>query len=75
MHYKTINLTPETYERLQAYKIGQMTFSEVVDDLIETVDPMEMYQNYLEEHKRQIKKIKAGEYVTLDELKETLGIP
>jgi len=73
MHYKTINLDPETYERLQAYKIGQMTFNDVIDNFIETMDPMEMYQDFLEEHYRRLARMKAGEYDTLDDLKASLA--
>jgi len=72
MHYKTINLNPETYERLQAYKIGQMTFNDVIDNFIESMDPMEMYEDFLEEHKCRLKRMKAGEYITLDDLKASM---
>lgn len=39
MAYRTINIKPETYERLRAYKVGGMSFDEVVQFLMERVDP------------------------------------
>jgi len=51
-----------------------MTFDEIIDDILEEVDPTEMYQQALKEHKKRLKAINEGEYITLEELKKKLKV-
>jgi predicted CopG family antitoxin len=72
MGYKTINVAPETYERLILYKHAGMTFDEVITEMMDMMPEEEFYEHVLEEHKKRLKKIKAGEYVDADSLSEAL---
>ena len=74
MNYKTINLKPTTYQKLLRYKHMDRTFDEVIDEMMDEVDPMEMYEKALGEHRERLKAMKEGEYVTLDELKKNLKV-
>lgn len=44
MTYRTVNLKPETYERLQTYKVGGMSFDDVVRFLVDRVDPAILHE-------------------------------
>jgi len=44
MAYRTVNVKPETYERLRTYKVGGMSFDEVVQFLMERVDASELHE-------------------------------
>jgi len=59
--YRTINLRPETYQRLGLYKIGPMTFDEVVARLLEDVPPERFYSQALAAYRREATP--AGEEV------------
>ena len=72
MGYKTINVAPETYERLILYKHAGMTFDEVITEMMDMMSEEEFYKHVLEEHKKRLEKIKAGEYVEADSLSEAL---
>ena len=72
MGYKTIYVAPETYERLILYKHAGMTFDEVINEMMDMMSEEEFYEHVLEEHKKRLKKIKAGEYVEADSLSEAL---
>jgi hypothetical protein len=72
MDYRTVNLTPDNHQRLKAYKVGGRSFNDVIGDFMDMIDPMEMYQSFLEEHNRRLERMKRGDYVTLDELKAEL---
>lgn len=75
MNYRTINLKPTTYEKLLRYKHMGMTFDEVISDILNEFDPIEMYEESLEEHNIRLKAMEAGEYITLDELKKKFRVP
>ena len=75
MEYRTINLRPATYEKLLRYKHMGKTFDQAIGDILDEMDPVEMYQEALEEHKRRLKAMEEGEYVTLAELKRKLKVP
>ena len=72
MTYKTINLNPETYERLILYKHGNMTFDDVINKVLNNVNEEEFYEYILKEHKKRIKKIRAGDCVETNDLDEAL---
>lgn len=44
MTYRTVNVKPETYERLRTYKVGGMSFDDVVRFLMERVDPSVLHE-------------------------------
>ena len=72
MTYKTINLNPETYEKLVLFKHGNMTFDDVLNEILDMVDEEEFYKHVLKEHKNRMKKIKAGEYIETDDISKAL---
>ena len=71
--YKTINITPDTYERLIFYKHGNMTFDDVINKILNNVDEEEFYHYILEEHREKIKKIRKGDYIESDNLDDALN--
>lgn len=73
MHYKTINVHQSTYDRLLRYKHMGMTFDEALAAMLDELDPMEMYQAALEEHEKRLHAMRAGEYVTLEDIKKKHG--
>lgn len=72
MYYKTINVAPETYERLVLYKHAGMSFDEVISEMMDMMSEEDFYKHVLDEHRRRLKKIKAGEYVEADDLDKAL---
>ena len=72
MTYKTINVAPETYERLILYKHAGMTFDEVITEMMSMMPEEEFYIHVLEEHRKRLKKIKAGEFVETDDIDKAL---
>lgn len=72
MPYKTINVNPETYERLIYYKHANMTFDDVLNEMMDEISEEEFYKAILEEHRKEIGKMKKGDHLTEDELEEFL---
>jgi predicted CopG family antitoxin len=72
MAYKTINISPETYDKLVLFKHGNMTFDEVLNRILEMTNEDTFYKEVLKEHKKRIKKIKAGQCVEADSLEEAI---
>jgi len=72
MAYKTINLTPETYEKLSIYIHGNMSFNDVLNKLMEMIGDEEFYKYVLQEHRIRMKKAKSGEYIETDDLDAAL---
>lgn len=68
MPYKTINVNPETYDRFVYYKHANMTFDDVLNEMMNKISEEEFYEHVLEEHKEEIRKMKEGDYLTEDEL-------
>jgi len=54
MRYRTVNIRLDTYERLRILRVGGKSFDDVIDDLIETVDPELYHGKALEEHRRRL---------------------
>jgi len=72
MTYKTINVSPITYDKLRSYKHVGMTFDDVLNRLMEMIPEEEFYNHVLEEHRKRLKKIKAGEFIGSDDLDRAL---
>ena len=72
MPYKTINITPETYERLIFYKHAGMSFDEVLKEMMRLMPEEDFYEHVLNEHRQRLKKIKAGEYAKSNDLDKAL---
>lgn len=72
MAYRTVNLRPDTYERLQAFKVAGMSFDEAVAALMDRVDQDAFYAEVLEEHQRRIKEMQGGDHVSREALKQAL---
>lgn len=72
MAYKTINVSPETYEKLLLYKHAGMSFDDVINEMMRLLPEEEFYKHILKEHRRRMKKIRAGEYVSIENLDEAL---
>ena len=72
MSYKTINVNPDTYDRLIYYKHANMTFNDVLNEMMDTISEEEFYRNIIEEHRKEILKMKEGDYLTEDELDDLL---
>ena len=72
MNYKTINITPQTYEKLILYKHGNMSFDDVIRKFMTVVEQKEFYNHVLREHKKRMKKIKSGEFIESDNIEDAL---
>ena len=72
MSYKTINIAPETYERLIFYKHAGMSFDEVLNEMMELMPEEDFYEHVLNEHRQRLKKIKDGEFAESDDLDKAL---
>ena len=69
--YKTINIRPITYERLLLYKVAGKDFDDVINELMDIIDVETFYKMVLEEHRKRIKVMKDGDYLsirTIDDL-------
>lgn len=72
MPYKTINVNPETYDRFVYYKHANMTFDEVLNEMMDKISEEEFYKHILEEHREEIRKMKEGDHLTEDDLDDFL---
>ena len=72
MAYKTINVSPTTYERLVIYKVGNQTFDDILNRLMDQVSEEKFYKKVLAEHRKRMKRIKAGEYIEWKDLDKAL---
>ena len=54
MIHKTINIAPETYEKLLLFRHGNMTFDDVIHGMIELLSEEEFYMVILKEHRKRI---------------------
>ncbi|MBI4416226.1 MAG: hypothetical protein HY557_04510 [Euryarchaeota archaeon] len=73
MAYKTVNLKPATYERLRMYQTGGNSLSDVVDLLMNCVEPEAIYREALRVHRRQVRALKKGGGMTVAQLRKALG--
>lgn len=72
MAYKTLNVTHETYDRLIFYKHANMTFDDVLNEMMDEISEEDFYKNILEEHREEVQKIRKGDYLTEDDLDDSL---
>ncbi len=72
MAYKTVNLKPRTYDRLQEYKVAGRSFDDVVNELLDRVDLTEFYADALEVHRRRRGEMSEGSGLSLRELEAAL---
>ena len=49
-----------------------MTFNDVLNEMMDTISEEEFYRNIIEEHRKEILKMKEGDYLTEDELDDLL---
>ena len=69
MAYKTVNLRPATYERLKMYQTRGRSLSEVVEGLMDTVEPEHLFARDLEIARKRLEEMKTkGIGMTLEEL-------
>jgi len=68
MRYRTVNVRPATYERLKMYQIGGRSFSDVLDSLMETVEPDEFYKRAIRIHRRRMREVEKGDWLPVAEL-------
>ena len=73
MTYKTINLTPETYERLTLYKHGNATFDDILNQFMDEIPEEEFYKHILEEHRQRMAKIRNGKHAKTSDLDKALA--
>ena len=63
---KTVQLDEETYEALKSYKIGGLTFAEVIRRLMEEKDAETFHREYRAWQKRVLKNMrKSGDFKPL----------
>ena len=72
MAYKTINVSPNTYDQLVLYKHAGMTFDAVLNEMMKIVPEGEFYGHILQKHRKSMKKIKAGDFIESNDLDEAL---
>ena len=72
MSYKTINISSKTYERLVLYKHGNMSFDDVINEFMKVVEEKKFYNKILKEHKKRMTKIKSGDFIESNDLKNSL---
>lgn len=72
MTYRTINITSNTYEKLVLYKHGNMSFDDVINEIMKIVEEKRFYNHVLEEHRKRMLKIKTGDFIESDNLKDAL---
>jgi len=72
MNYRTINVTSDTYEKLVLYKHGNMSFDDVISEFMKFVEEKKFYNHIIEEHRKRMLKIKSGDFIESDNLKDAL---
>jgi predicted CopG family antitoxin len=72
MNYRTINVTSNTYEKLVLYKHGNMSFDDVINEFMKFVEEKKFYNRILKEHKKRMLKIKSGDFIESDNLRDAL---
>jgi predicted CopG family antitoxin len=73
MSYRTINVSPQTYERLVLYKHGNMSFDDVLKEFMKVVEEKEFYNHILKEHKKRMRKVRSGDFIESDNIEDALA--
>ena len=68
MAYRTVNLKPETYDRLKLYQVGGASMDETIESLMERVDPEEVFSEALRVHTRRLAAVRRRGGLTLEQL-------
>lgn len=68
----TITVKPATYDRLAKYRAARHSFDEVINDVLDEIDPVEFYEDTVAESHQILAEMEQGDFVTLDELKKKL---
>jgi predicted CopG family antitoxin len=68
MSYRTVNLRPETFERLQMYKVGRVSMSDVIEKLMDEVEPEDVFARALRVHRKRVQAVRRRGGLTLAEL-------
>lgn len=78
MSYTTIQISPETREKLSRLKTNRETYDELLESLLELVPAKDDEGEYTEEFKasllRSLRDIKQGKVYSMQEIKKMLGI-
>ncbi len=72
MAYKTVNLRPATYERLKMYQGGGKSLGDVIEELMDLVEPELLYRRELLIHRKRVKEMRAGKAISLEDLDRDL---
>jgi len=71
--YRTINLRPETFARLRLYQTGGKSMSDVVDSLMDSIEPEAVHERELRIARKRLKEMRErGTGMSLDELERDL---
>jgi hypothetical protein len=71
--YRTVNLKPQTYERLKLYQVGGASADEAIALLMDRVDPEEVFKEALRVHDRRVAAVRRRGGLSLEELKARVG--
>lgn len=50
MAYRTVNVKPETHDRLQIYRVAGRTFDDVLNIIMDACPPEDVFRRLLEEY-------------------------
>ncbi len=73
MPYKTVNLQPATYERLKQYQVLGVSLNEVIDQLMDEVEPEAFYEEALKIHRKRVKALKKRGGMSIPQLERRLN--
>jgi len=72
MKYKTINVTYDTHKKLVFYKHENMSFDDVINEFMKSVEEKKFFKHILKERRKMVLKIKARGFIEYDNLKDAL---
>lgn len=73
MTYRTVNLKPETYERLKLYQFGGSSMDETIESLMDRVEPEEVFQEALRVHARRLSAVRRRGGLTLEQVQDRVS--
>ncbi len=68
----TITVKPATYDHLAKYRAARHSSDEVINDVLDEIDPVEFYEDTMAENHHILAEMEQGDFVTFDELKKKL---
>jgi len=66
-HYTTIPVRKETLDKLKGYKVGGVSYDDLINDLLEVHPPEEFFLEHL-------RRLRGENRRTWDEIREDLGL-